>query len=278
MVYCEYCKKPISQGRYIKAEQGIFHEKCYHNHVALKCSLCGKSISGRYSKDYWGNTYCDNHTKQYAPCFYCQRLISDKTTRGGIKYGDGRTICAICAKTAVNNDNQAAAILQKARIALEKYGITLGQYNPRLFLVDRKKLKSLSKQSREQSGFTYFKMATRAGQIESLTIDIYILKGLPEVSFLATAAHELMHVWHHLNGIPGTQAAYLEGSCNYAAYLVLALIKSPESLFEIHKLMKNPDKVYGDGFRKVKNLADKKGRPFWLSHLRKNKKLPFLVF
>nr|WP_281389034.1 protein DA1 [Spirochaeta isovalerica] len=98
---------------------------------------------------------------------------------------------------------------------------------------------------------------------------IYILKGMPESSFISACAHELMHIWFYSRGLTGLSPRLEEGSCNYAAYLILKTLNSPEAAYRIHELMEDRSPVYGKGFQKVLKMVEGHGVPYWLEYLQK---------
>lgn len=127
------------------------------------------------------------------------------------------------------------------------------------------------KQISEQSGFTKLQKKVVNGKLSSFTMDIFILEGLPKTHFIATAAHELMHVWQHLFAVPENDLALREGSCNYAAYLVLRELKTPMAEYIINSYFENKDKIYGRGFLSVVSLVKRAGLKGWLDYLRNKK-------
>jgi hypothetical protein len=96
---------------------------------------------------------------------------------------------------------------------------------------------------------------------------MYLLYGMPRMEIISTVAHELAHIWQFNQGQFKSARAWAEGSCNYAAYLVLARYPGRESSFFRVSLTRDGDDVYGDGFRRVKTLAEAEGARSWLHHL-----------
>jgi uncharacterized Zn finger protein (UPF0148 family) len=279
-ITCHYCGKSIGREEYITSEGKTYHKECFLQHVAMRCAICGKVIRGKYLQDYWGNIYHAQHAKELPACFYCTRLICEKLTGGGKKYSDGRVICGICLKTAVEEDEEARSLIADVRKRLERYGIKVQGEVSKTYLLDRNKLNKVSGRSgsdSEEAGFTKLEKKTANGKLLSFNIQIFILEGLPETHFIATAAHELMHVWQHLYAVPENDKQLREGSCNFAAYLVLKDLHTAEANYIIKTYFENKDRVYGKGFVKVYNLVKKRGIKGWLFYLRENKKLPLFL-
>jgi len=236
--------------------------------MQLNCSYCGKQISGKYFIDYWGNSYCAPHLKTVPQCNYCGRLISNKTTKGGRTYSDGRRICGICHKTAVGEHTAGLKHLKKVHDLLEAEGIKIHPFKPEFALISRSKLKQLDNNSGEKQGFATFHRQLEGSKISSFRMQIFILNGLPEASFISTCAHELMHIWFYSHNITEHSPALREGSCNMASYLILRRQKTLEAEFLIKGLFESKDKIYGAGFRKVQKLADRRGIDGWLEYVR----------
>lgn len=244
--------------------------------AAPVCTVCGKRIEGKYLKDFWGNAYHVGHLRSNPSCDYCGRIISQRSTGGGSTYEDGRHICSICKAEAVEEKERGLEILYEARDLLEKSGIVLKPFNPAFSVLDRKTLKKYTKSGEEQ-GFTHArKKSDGAGNILELKIRVFVLHGLPYFAFLATAAHELMHAWIHLNGRNDAKKWLKEGSCNMAAYLVLREERSREAEYRIRQLRADRDKIYGRGFRKVLRFYQKRGKKAWLQAARYRRSLPLL--
>ena len=175
-------------------------------------------------------------------------------------------------KTAVEKPEQGKRLLQLAHDQLEMLGIKISPFKPEFYLIDRSRLKSLANDS-EKQGFARYQRETINGQVKSFTLQIYILKGLPESSFLAACAHELMHIWFYSHNITDTSPALAEGSCNMASYLILRRQKSLEAEFIIKALFADKDKIYGAGFRRVQKLADRQGVAGWLKYAKTHKRI-----
>lgn len=232
------------------------------------CSHCKTPISGKYMKDYWGNTYHAAHIGPIPQCRYCGRLVSKELTGGGKTYSDGRIICNICSKESVNDDEKALALLISAHDELAKIGINIKPFKPKLYLIDRGKLKSLDPKT-ETQGFAKFNSQTVNGKITSMKMEIYILKGLPKSSFLLTAAHELMHIWLYSRGVFKGKPKIIEGSCNYAAYLIMEKSTLVDRSYRIKELFESKNPVYGGGFRKIHRMVESRGINGWLKSIQK---------
>ncbi|MBI9104620.1 MAG: protein DA1 [Spirochaetales bacterium] len=237
------------------------------------CTYCGRPIIGKYLKDYWGNSYCAEHIKAVPQCDYCGRLISPKTTRGGKTYSDGRRICGICLPKAVTENQTGRELLGKVHDLLEETGIMIQPFKPDFALISRSRLKQLDRRGGEKQGFATFKRRMVKAKITSFKMEIFILNGLPESSFISTCAHELMHIWFYSRNITDASPALIEGSCNMAAYLILKKQGTLEAEYLIKGLFEDKNKIYGAGFRKIQKLTDKRGTSGWLEYAIKHKRI-----
>ena len=273
---CAVCGQPII-GQYVEYEGKIYHKDHYEEHIALICDFCGLPINGPYSKTFWSESYHDYHEGRAVKCDYCQRYISDEGTAGGIKYEDGRNICGICLASVINDDNVARHLFEEVKKELRQHGIDIKWDEIGLYLVDRNFLSVMSNENRvieKQTGFTYHRFETFRETVRNKIFDIYILKGMPEMEFISTAAHELMHVWLYLNAPYDMDKAMSEGSANYASYLVLKKRTLFRAKYLIDNLEKDRDFIYGDGYRRIKRLVGAKRVNGWLDIIAGKEQLP----
>jgi hypothetical protein len=275
---CDHCQRPIEK-EYVHYEKGRYHRECFQKYVAPRCSLCGKIIEGKLLRDYWGNIYHPDHTGKRTQCDYCSRFISEGLTGGGVRYADGRRICGLCHKTAIQDEKKGKAILKAIAERLERYGIEIPHERCGFHLVDRDRLARISRQSRnrtEETGYTHYQGTMIDSKISSLKIDVYILSGLPKMHLVATAAHEIMHVWQYLNAPLENDRALCEGSCNYASYLILKEYQDGHAAYLIDSLFKSKNRLYGEGFRRIRRYVERRGLESWLAHLRRSPRFPRL--
>jgi len=273
---CAFCGKPIV-GEYIQSEGKKYHKDHYEQHVALKCSFCGLTINGDYTKTFWGESYHKYHDGNAVKCDYCMRYISDSGTGGGVRYKDGRNICGICLATVVNDYGVAQHLFDEAKNELRGYGIDIKWNDIGFYLVDRNYITQLSNENRvieQQTGFTYHRFETLNGKIRSRKFDVYVLSGMPEMNFISTVAHELMHVWLYLNASFDMDKALSEGSANYSSYLVLKNRRTDRARFLMENLESDRDPVYGDGYRRVKRFVGTRGMNGWIGYLKNNLIIP----
>jgi hypothetical protein len=182
-------------------------------------------------------------------------------------------------KTAVKDERRAGELLQQVARDLGHYGIVVDLSGCGFSLVDRDRLSRISRQPRnriEETGFTHYQSIIQAGNKShsSVKIDIYILAAMPEMHFISTGAHEIMHVWQYLNAPLENDKALCEGSCNYASYLILKEHRDERARFLIESLFESKNRYYGQGFRHIHRYVERRGTQSWLSHLQRSSHLP----
>jgi hypothetical protein len=85
-----------------------------------------------------------------------------------------------------------------------------------------------------------------------------------------------MHVWLFVNAPLDMEPTLCEGSCEYAARLVVSGLKDPYVDFLEEAQETSDDLVYGGGFRSVRDYVRHQGVPAWLTYLRTHSTPPWL--
>jgi len=265
---CAVCGKPI-QTEYITLDSKAYHPKCYSDSIAPRCSLCGGIIREQYIEDFWGNPYHSYHQTDQPQCWYCGRFISAELTGGGRRESNDQLICALCLEESVDDMQTARQIIQQVRKQLQHIGINTSDAELDLSLSSWDDLKQLTRAvSKNHTGFTESEVVYFDGEKVHEKYKIYILHNLPTYHFIATAAHELMHVWQHMYASGTNSLRIVEGSCNYAAYLVLNSDPDRKAQYMIESMMKDQSPLYGDGFRFIRKYVRDFGRDNWLLRLK----------
>ena len=129
--------------------------------------------------------------------------------------------------------------------------------------------------SESHLGVTESAMYTENGRlIRTEVTGITILSGLPATLFQGVAMHEFGHVWLIVHAVRGLPDWAEEGFCELLAHRYYQHLNTPEASFHATSTEKNPDPVYGEGFRRVRALAERYGFPRLLSILDTTKQLP----
>ena len=275
MPKCAYCGKPI-ENVYIENDGRLYHKECYDANLALRCAICGGIIEGNYLLDAWGNNYHAEHENSVPRCLYCGRFFSP-ASEGGQKYPDNRTVCGLCIKTAVNDPDDAEEIFSETAGKLAIYGIKADISDIKFSLIDCRRMAEINKTYTAGAlGFTEYEQTEYLlGLIKDQHLRISMLIGMPRMQFVAAAAHELMHAWMFRDGPDHMDQRLSEGSCSYAAYLILEDDQSPEAQYVLHNMLTEKDPIYGDGLRLVKAWVESNGIPAWLKYIKENNRPPW---
>ena len=280
---CDYCHKTIKGNQFIKKDGKYYHEKCFFNHIVPKCAVCGKPIKGEYLKNYWGQIYHPRHQNHLTKCEYCGRIIKHPHTDE-----NGFYVCDLCKRKEITELYEAKDIIDKINRILYKKDIEIDLSNIDIHLITLSEMKKISKNpniTSDNKGMAEYKII-KTGETEKKNYNIYLLKNMPKYTFVEVAAHELMHIWIYENGEKEQEPALVEGSCNYASYLVLTELKKKDQFrllqlndkyidYSITTLQNNNDPIYGDGYRRIKKYAAKYGIFMWLNYLKHHKNLPY---
>jgi len=231
--------------------------------------VCNGIIEGEYLLDYWGNGYHTSHKNVVLQCDFCQRFIVGSLIDGITRFPDNRCLCGKCSASSIISMDEARSLMFTVAKMLESFGIKTDPGTIELHLVGIGELKEISSDnSHDTKGFTdYLVKKNLFGRIKSETTRMYLLAGMPRIQMTSTLAHELTHVWQFQRGHLDQDEALSEGSCNFASYLILRKIGGIESEFVIDSMLKDPDRIYGAGFRKVKAYAEQEGLPAWIELL-----------
>jgi len=273
---CEHCDKPIETASYTEYKGRNYHNDCFRDHVALRCDLCGGVIQGEYVIDFWGNAYHLKHQGEAPCCDSCSRFISDKLTGGGVRYDDGRYICNICRPNSVTDVDEILDMIDEVAGHLRELGMKIDYKGMRVHLVGREQMRDLSGEHSEGlRGFTDYAEDWRIfGKSGNRRIDVYFLYGMPRMELLSTIAHELVHVYRFNHGRFEGERPWVEGSCNYGAFLVLGEYPGRDSAFFRTTMGQNDDAVYGEGFRRVKRLAENTSTRAWIKRVKRERGFP----
>ncbi len=94
---------------------------------------------------------------------------------------------------------------------------------------------------------------------ETMKVDLFVESHLTKIHFAGVLAHELLHAWNFQNLILDIPNQWSEGMCNVASYLTYKSIDFPLARIYEENMMKDPDPIYGDGFRMVLDYYERYG-------------------
>lgn len=239
----------------------------------IVCPICGTPLLGVIETDAWGNRYCSRHSKEYFRCSCCQRLICDQLTNGGVAYKDNRLVCNFCRKSAIDTKEQAKPLVEQVAAWLLVKGINLENLRFNFDLVYLNQISPVSQHGHGMpQGIIYQSPSVLSSGRKVRRIEI--LKGLSRQVMSGVVAHELGHAWLFMNRIDNLPSPIVEGFCNTLSYLYHDDFKTDEAEFCKMIIAKNPDEIYGNGFRLVYSSLKKNGLAKLLSHLKKYHALP----
>jgi hypothetical protein len=252
---CAVCGKPI-EGKYVEEAGKSYHPACHRSRMA-RCVICGQPLEGSYLADPWGHPFHARHTVKVL-CPFCGRAMADSTTHGSVVSAEnGMRICVLCDRRRVEGDGRAQTLLERARLQLlDSFPVDKGTYT--FELVPKSRLDALlgSRRAGNELGLTV-ERKMRRGRHATMSLHVYLLSGLPDWLFEAVAAHELAHVWQHLQGLEDLPLEQAEGSAELAAYLTLRRSGGDEGRIKIQVMQASDDPIYGKGFRKALDVSMK---------------------
>jgi hypothetical protein len=276
VVPCALCGNPIGRGTYTSSGGKKYHDYCFEKFIAPRCTLCREEIEGECITDYWGGTYHPSHRGDAPECDFCRRLLRTPLEHGGVRYDDGRILCGSCGQSAVTTVREVKGLAADVARRLREFGIDVDGGKIPFHVVAADEMRRLHRHDLHKlAGLTtYVEVAGVPGRTTYDQIDVYVLRGMPRVQMIASIAHELTHVWQLLHCPLKVNRTLAEGSCEYASYLVLEGIRDAESEYLIHTMTEDADRLYGEGFRRVKRFVDENGTSRWLTLLKDNGPLP----
>ncbi|KAA3633379.1 MAG: hypothetical protein DWP97_09315 [Calditrichaeota bacterium] len=273
---CDHCRRSIT-GEYFTIGDEKYHKACYENSIAYRCALCSLSLTEDYFLDLYDQKYCRDHEKDAYHCEYCGGFFSLTHAKNGKILPDGRACCTKCLETATFDKNDNPELFADINERLKKYYLDVELDDIEIVFVDRNKLSRLLDNNPEKlMGYTSYNYTESLfGMISSNEIKIYILSGLPRPWLIKTIAHEYNHVWQFLHTPKEKDSDFCEGSCNFAAYLILNEFEEEPVLEKVKEQMFEEEDIdYGVGFRRVYKLVKDKGLDYWRDYLAKNRSFP----
>lgn len=223
--------------------------------IPSKCVVCDNIILGGCYVDTYGNKVCMHHKDKATYCLSCGRLSSKEKSK---HIGQDQYICEICSSHCPP-DKSIPSITEYVRKVLTEHGID----GIPTFTLHRVELSELQRRTG--------RFCEGCASYNGSTSDIYILKYLSRTCYASVLAHEMLHLWQFKNRISPRQDI-CEGFCNLGSYEVLKSIGTEVALSRISNLEKDPDPIYGDGFRKVKSVYDTGGWEKVIDKIKRTKK------
>jgi len=238
-----------------------FITKHVKNEIPKKCVVCDEYIiAGQYTIDSRGQVAHIHHKLEF--CTTCGGIIG----KNEIRVSENRVICELCNKTVVKTEAQVKWVEQKVRSIYKNVAIGEISQKVKIKIVTPQELMKLFNQNTvniSQKGLT-ISQETAKGIFDH---NIYVLDYLPKVFFAGVLAHEMLHVWQNEKYLTPSPKV-TEGFCNLGSYIVYKDIDNALANILIKQLEADPDPVYGEGFRTIKNTFEKKGLQYVINKIK----------
>jgi hypothetical protein len=293
---CDWCGKKIaSNASFLRSEDKNFcSEKCFNAYAQSLlpvCDVCGRRFKQGFTSD--GKNYCSKaclettfheciHCHRREPrgvilgndiflCDYCRELPACSSCQMPLDkfakdLGDGRSLCRECARDAIFTQTEAERIMTALRQKLADKFKMGTKHAIQFDLCTREELKKESSGDGERelglfifhrNTLTFFNRPIRSKD----EFRILILRGQPPDFFRGVGAHELAHDWMQENLPHIDDPQIREGFAEFVAWLYAKTEKLDRVPWRMEQ---NTDPVYGDGFRKVRDLmGDAKTASEW---------------
>jgi hypothetical protein len=225
--------------------------------------------------DGWGNAFCEIHRQQFPACSFCHRLIPpQEQTPGWQAYGSQR--CAACRATAIETATQARPVYEQLKRWLSQQGFRFQQLPLRLELWERGRIdQALATRSVNHTlGITLSRQEVLNHRVISQKIEgVAVVLGMPATLFSGVVIHELGHAWLIVHEIRSLPLPLEEGFCQLLSFRYYQGLPTPEARYHSTALARDPDPVYGDGFRHVFALSERLGFEGLIEQLQRYKHL-----
>jgi len=185
--------------------------------------------------------------------------------------------CPICRSTAIDTAEVAKPIFSQLIKWVSAQGLKYNSLPIQLELCGRAKLASYLRERNQTHslGATMSTTYMQDGHVVRTEVSgVAVLYGLPTTLFQGVTIHELGHVWLIVQGIQGMPDWAVEGFCELLSHRYYSALNTPESRYHATSVADNPDPIYGEGFRRVRAIADAMGFQRFLATMQASKRLP----
>ncbi len=299
---CTHCRQPL-EAQWITLDGKKLHQACYQAHYQENCALCGGELTGTLTRDAEGSYHPNCYAEQRAPrcdacqqpitaqfledpwgqrmhphhgglptlqCHVCARLISERTTQGGVRHGDGRVVCGLCRITEVTTSEQIESARAHVLAHLSALGFSSIPTWLAVNLADQRTLQRRLGVGRQANTHGYTKTVIRTlpdqGRVQEHSI--FILYGLPRLPFMGVLAHELLHVWLNERQLGALWSEKeIEGFCNLATAAIYRHDDTPLARVLLQRLEQDRDPIYGEGYRQMAARLARLGWPGLLAQV-----------
>lgn len=207
--------------------------------------------------------------------------------------------CTICAATAIETVEQAQLYIPQLMHWVEMQDMHFRQKSFRLEVLNRADFLEREGGRRDPLGLTTSTRYLRNKRVDHTRLDsVAILQGLPLPLFVGVCIHELGHVWLVQHNVVNLPIIDEEGFCELLAHRHYTAVAAPVNQgegepvvptrvaedelridpqaahFYADNIAQNGNPIYGDGFRKLKQIEARLGFAQLTRSLLRKKKLP----
>ncbi|MEV6635083.1 protein DA1 [Actinoplanes sp. NPDC051470] len=238
--------------------------------TSARCTVCGGTPT------VWRTSLHDEVTCATHPvavrCVFCGRGDADPRAAGWLALADGVHRCPTCAADAVNTQEQARKHLPVIRRDMAAMGLDLPE-RVLVRIVPYDEVAGLvgGPASGMLLGATQQVIGGAGGR---RVVEICVVAGLPELYFGRAVAHEIGHAWLGLRGATTVDDVVEEGTCELFAYAWLKRRGTAMAEVLREQMTRNPEPVYGGGFRLVHAAIRRHGVDTVLNGLLSTGRLP----
>lgn len=272
---CAGCSQPIGGAGFYEHQGRPYHPDCYARYIAPRCAYCGRPLTGQYLIDPWGTRFCPEHQGQYPSCRFCGRLVPPHH-QGSSGQTEG-VRCPVCRAQAIESIAQARPLFARLVQWVNGQGLLYNNLNLHIELRNRQQLAQLLRQPNDTRslGATLHTTYTENGRVVRTEVNgVAILRGLPATLFQGVTVHELGHAWLAVHGVVDLPDWAEEGFCELLSYRFYTQMDTTESRYHATGIEQQTDPVYGEGFRRIRNLARVVGFQHLIKTLHVAKQLP----
>ncbi len=171
---------------------------------------------------------------------------------------------------------QKDSVVNDVHRYLNQQGIVIDMMTVPVETVDNYTLSRLAghKKITKERGLARYDFKSENGKIVEKKFHIYILNELPRIVFEGILAHEMMHVWTYQNSDKKLGKKLAEGSANYGSFLLYQRCETDMADYLIESMRNDPNKYYGDGFRRIEQYVNQRGLDALLEHLKTKSRVP----
>lgn len=185
----------------------------------------------------------------HADCLFCGARLPRNVR------GNGPAVCDACRARAIDRQQDVRRELPRIRSELSRLGISLTG-RVKVDLVESGELQRIPGATVWTQGVTVWRQDPRTNTSQ---IRIGIAAGLPFEAFAMTVGHEAGHAWLVQRGAKIQHSLVEEGFCNTISAAWAKQHGTDLALRLRAALALDPDPVYGDGYRLVRDSMRRHG-------------------